>query len=439
MTATTQYHITGGSVEGITTSIEDGVVSGALPPGNALPSIRALAADLGVSPSTVAGAYRELRRRGVIVTHDRSKTVVSHRPPLRTRVRPELPPGVTDLGSGNPDPRLMPDLTEALQSLTPPPRRYGEAPAVPELTDRVRAWFERDGIDGELVVISGALDGLERALRVHLRVGDRVGLEDPGYTGMLDLVRALGLVPVPLGVDERGVLPDQLAAAAPSLDALLLSPRAQNPTSAAIDATRADELRAAIAPHPALLVIEDDHASDIAGAPHHPIAPGRERWAVVRSMTKLLAPDLRVGVLIGDDSTVNRVAGHQTLGPGWVSHVLQHLTLALWERADDDGLLDHARATYATRRGAVVDRLRSHGVAATGESGLNVWVPVAEETPVVQSLLQRGWVVTAGEAYRIDASPGLRVTVAELEAEDGVRFADDLAEVLRPAAVTRRG
>lgn len=439
MTAPTQYHIAGGSVEAIAASIEDGVVSGALPPGNALPSIRSLATELGVSPTTVAGAYRELRRRGVVVTHDRSRTVISHRPPLRTRVRPEVPAGAVDLGSGNPDQRLMPDLNAALQALSLTPRRYGEGPTLPELAERLTTWFAADGIHGELVVTSGALDGIERALRVHLRAGDRVGVEDPGYTGIVDLVRALGLVAVPLAVDERGVSPTALADAAPSLEAVVLSPRAQNPTSAAIDAPRAAELRATVDAHPELLVIEDDHASDVAGAAHHPIAPGRRRWGVVRSLTKLLAPDLRVGALVGDDETVARVAGHQTLGPGWVSHVLQHLAVELWRRADDDDVLATARAAYAARRSAVVDRLAEHGVVAHGTTGLNVWVPVAEESPVLQSLLQRGWVVTAGEAYRIETPAGVRVTVAELEPEDGARFADELAEALRPSASTRRG
>ncbi|MEX0835064.1 MAG: GntR family transcriptional regulator, partial [Nitriliruptor sp.] len=82
------------------------MISGALQPGEPVPSVRALARTLEVSPTTVAAAYRDLRQRGVLVSHDRSRTVVGHRPPLSVRLAPPIPPGSIDLASGNPDPAL---------------------------------------------------------------------------------------------------------------------------------------------------------------------------------------------------------------------------------------------------------------------------------------------------------------------------------------------
>ncbi|HEY4641862.1 MAG TPA: GntR family transcriptional regulator, partial [Thermoanaerobaculia bacterium] len=70
---------------------------------------------------------------------------------------------------------------------------------------------------------------------------------------------------------------------------------------------------------------------------------------------------------------------------------------------------------------------------AHGASGLNVWIPLPEESAVIQSLFQRGWAVAAGERYRMKTPPAIRVTASSLDAADANRFAKDLSEVLRPS------
>ncbi|MGC2758043.1 MAG: hypothetical protein WA217_15985, partial [Candidatus Binatus sp.] len=71
---------------------------------------------------------------------------------------------------------------------------------------------------------------------------------------------------------------------------------------------------------------------------------------------------------------------------------------------------------------------------ARGRSGLNVWVPVAEEAGVVNAMASKGWAIRAGECYRIKSAPGIRVTVSTLPPVDARRFAADLAESMRPRA-----
>jgi DNA-binding transcriptional MocR family regulator len=440
-TESVQYPIRGSSAASIVASVERGVSTGGLAPGDTVPSVRALARELEVSPTTVASAYRELRQRGFLVSHDRSRTVIGHRPPVASRLAPEVPAGVVDLASGNPAPDLLPDLGPTLATLTAERRLYGGGAVVDALVELARAGFARDGIPAEhLAVTAGGLDGIERTLEVHLRVGDRIGIEDPGYIGTVDLARALGLVPVPVPVDDRGPTVDGLLEALDEgLRALLVTPRAQNPTGGAIDAERATELRAVLDAVPEVLVVEDDHASLLVGTDHHPLVAGRDRWAVVRSVAKALGPDLRTAVLAGDEDTVARVLGRQRLGTGWVSHLLQRLTAATWMQARADGTFLRARATYAERREALLEALRSHGIEARGRTGINVWIPVVEEVPVVQGLLARGWAVQAGEPFRIASEPAVRVTVAELPAARAGALATDLAEVLEHRLGTRRG
>jgi DNA-binding transcriptional MocR family regulator len=85
---------------------------------------------------------------------------------------------------------------------------------------------------------------------------------------------------------------------------------------------------------------------------------------------------------------------------------------------------------YTERREALLAALSSHGIAGRGVSGLNVWIPVAEESATVQALLLLGWAVKAGERYRIASAPAIRVTVATLMPREAERFAGDLARVI---------
>jgi DNA-binding transcriptional MocR family regulator len=328
-----------------------------------------------------------------------------------------------------------------VRSLPTAQYRYTDDVLLPALVDRARQAGADDGLDAEhLLVVGGGLDGIERVLEVHLRLGDRVGVEDPGYPGSLDLVRALGLEPVGIEVDDQGLVPDALdAALAQGITALLHVPRAQNPTGAALTDPRAAELRRCLAAYPEVLVIEDDHAAPIAGAPAVTLTAGRARWAVVRSVAKWLGPQLRLGILFGDEATTDRVLARQRLGVGWVSQLLQHLVAVTWEQAEADGTLRRATAAYAERRGALLAALGSRGIAATGRSGLNVWIPVEEEVPVVQGLAELGWGVAAGEAFRLDSGPGVRVTTALLPTADAAAFAADLERVLDQRLAGRRG
>lgn len=316
-----------------------------------------------------------------------------------------------------------------------PQRLYNEELNNPALIGLAARGFAADGVPAENIgVVSGALDGIERVLREHLRPGDRVVVEDPCFTGISDILAALALTPVPVPLDQEGPLPGALRAALHrDIKALIVTPRAQNPTGAAFTPARKRALRAIVAAHPQLLVIEDDHAGPIAGADYQTLVDSsRPHWAVVRSVSKSLGPDLRLALLAADAETVARVEGRQTLGIRWVSHVLQSLVVTLWRDPKTARLLQRAAAVYSERRQALIAELARRGIAAFGSSGINVWIPVAEETHVVQALLQCGWAVRAAEAYRLESRPAIRVTTAALDPRDSARLAGDLENVLRP-------
>jgi DNA-binding transcriptional MocR family regulator len=443
MTDLEQYRIVAGSAAELVERIEAAVVDGVLVPGQALPSVRRLAVEVGLSPVTVTAGLAELRRRGVVVSEPRRGSRIGERPPIGSaRTLPPVPPGARDLSQGNPDPALLPDLKRALAGTNLPARLYGEPATLPELAELVRAQLAADGVPAvDVCVVSGALDGIERVLEAHLRPGDLVAVESPGYAALFDLLRARGLGLLPVAIDGRGMRPGELRAALRrGANAVILTPRGQNPTGAALDARRAAELREVLAKSGETLVIEDDHLGPVAGSELHTTVTGRARWAATRSVAKALGPDLRLAALAGDPQTLARVQGRQQCGPGWVSHILQRLVLGLWQDPHVLSLVERASGIYGERRDRLVDALGRRGIAAVGASGLNVWVPVEDETGVVGALAARGWVVAPGAPFRLAGSPpAIRVTIATLAEEECERLASELADVCAPARTARTG
>ena len=440
-----QYQVSGDSAASISASIESGVRRGDFTFGAALPPVRLLADYLHVSPATVAKAYQELKHRGVVEAEGRRGTRVRSRPAVagsRSALRLPVPPGVLDLSAGEPDVRLLPPLGPALRAIAEtagPPQGYASAVAMPELTDAARPRLAADGVPMEHAVIAaaaGTLDALERLLTAHLRPGDAVAVEDPGWANLFDLLAALGLRCVPFAVDRDGPDPASLTAALRSgAQAVVITVRAQNPTGAAVTAARAAELREVLAAHPGLLLIADDHAAELAGTPLHCVGPVTGSWAVVRSASKPFGPDLRIAVLAGDETTIARVVGRMRLGTGWVSTVLQRLLLRLWLDPEVEATVAAAAADYARRRHALCAALAERGVPAFGATGINVWVPVADETRTVGLLRDAGYAVTPGSLFRIASPPGIRITVSPLDEADIPALAEAVAAAAGPAGL----
>ena len=440
MTESIQYRISGKTAKEIAASIERGVEEGGLKAGDPLPAVRQLAAALRVSPTTVAAALADLRARGLVISRSRSRTYVSWRPPITGAwLGPVVPAGARDLASGNPDPALLPNLRPFLRRMESPRQLYGGETVLPELRELAAAEFAGASIDAaEIAIASGALDAIERALQAQLRPGDVVAVEDPGFAGLFDLMRALGLALRPVAIDAKGMIPAALSEAlTEGVSAIVVNPRGQNPTGASLDEQRAAELRKALDLAPDVMVLEDDHLGPVAGAPRVTLTGGRRRWAATHSVAKALGPDLRLATMAGDAQTMSRVRGRQAVGPHWVSHMLQRLVAMLWSDPKVDAMLRQAAELYGERRSRFVEALAGRGIEAQSSAGIAVWVPVPEETHVVQSLLGRGWAVSSGAPYRLQSERAIRVTTSTLLARESDGLADAIEGALRPVSGTR--
>ena len=453
MSDSVQKYIRGRTALEIKSSIERAIHDGRMPVGCRLPTVRALSEALSVSPGTTANAYRSLREAGLVVADGRRGTFVAPRPFATLPTRVAVTEGSRRLDDGNPDAALLPDLARLMKSLDVSPCLYGVEAANRDFAATMLAEFADIGVavggrgsgwgvtrerrnlsrgasdDGPIAVVSGAMDGIDRLLVASCRRGDRVAVEDPGFPGVFDIIATQGLVPVPMAIDDQGPRPDEMERALRAgVKACIVTPRAQSPFGAAITPGRARALKRVLQPYPEVLVIEDDHASLIAGVDYAPIHTPRRRWAYVHSFSKAINPDLRVAVVTGDPETIGRVAHRQAVAERWVSHILQRLVCAVMRDQTTRRRIDKASDVYLKRREALMRALEGAGFSPNGASGYNVWLPVAEETTAVQTIAESGWAVAAGERFRLSSSPGLRITAATLEPRSARGLADVCSE-----------
>lgn len=432
-----------GSATAIARRIEQDITAGALAPGQQLVSVRDLSEELGVSPATVASAYRRLRDRGLVVGRGRQGSRVAprlHQPVPATT--PSLD-GIVDAMTGTPDQTLLPELGRAFAAVADrAPARYGDALIVPELASAAAQLFQADGIDpSNLAVTNGSMDAIERVLRAQdFRAGDRVGVEDPGHVPLHQVVRSAGFELVPIPIDDQGITVSGLAnALSLGMSAMVVTPRAQNPTGAAFSKQRIQDLGPLLANHSSLMVIHDDHAGPIAGTPYVPLAPVGDRWATIRSVGKSFGPDLRLALVAGDRQTMDRVTTSFANGPGWVSQILQHATAHLLRDEPTRALVEQAAASYRDRRGELIAALAHRGVSASGRSGLNVWIPTPDEQAAVGAARAGGFAIRAADPWRISSPPAVRVTVSNLNSNQIQQIADTLAparsQMMRPSPV----
>ncbi len=440
-----ELDISGRSASEIAESVRALIERGAVRPGDPLPSVRTLAESLGVNRNTVVAGYRQLATAGVIVTRGRGGTRVADPSP----VAQEGFAGdsvLRDVATGNPDPDLVPDPSRALASMAGRPVLYGEPVIDPDLESWARSWMADavpEGAPSRLTITSGAADAVERLLAQALTRDDAVALEDPCFLASIHTVRVAGYRPVPVPVDDEGMTVDGLRAAlAQGVRAVVCTPRAQNPTGASLSARRAAELRAVLDAHPYVLVIEDDHFSLLSRQPLHSlVGAGHRRWAVIRSVSKFLGPDMCLAVVASDPETADRLAMRLTPGTTWVSHLLQRLVLALVTDPDVGAAVARAGSHYAARNAAFAARLTAHGVPTRAGDGLNLWVPLpVPARGVVERLMRRGWLARSGDEFMLADGPSshrLRLTVHDLDDADAEQLAADIAAAVRATAGSR--
>lgn len=421
------------TAKGLAHAVVQSIREGALQSGDRLPPIRELARQLAISPTTVSAAWSLLTKAGTLETHGRRGTLVADvRTPRKGRYREALDHRTIfdiDLSTGVPDANLLPGLGAALRELhsAGTPQSYLDSPVLPALHDHLlESW---PYAPPAFTVVDGAMDALELVIRCSLNIGDRVLVENPTFPPLLDLLESAGVVVHGVNLDDEGLVVGDLEEALRSrTQAIFLQPRAQNPTGVSMTPNRLKALAKALR-NSECLIVEDDSASAISTSPDlsfGSILPGRT--VHIRSFSKSHGPDLRLAAMSAPDDVAAGVQHLRQLGQGWSSRLLQHILLSLLTDPVAAQQVRSARDEYARRRNSIVELLAQHEIATLGSDGLNLWMPVQDETAAVMRLAANGIAVAPGRPFQIGSRPAphIRVTVG-LITSDARRISDLLA------------
>ncbi|VUS60023.1 transcriptional regulator PtsJ [Klebsiella spallanzanii] len=412
------------------------VQSGVLKPGAVLPPVRELAGELSVNRNTVAAAYKRLVTSGLAISQGRNGTAIKTHNTLPALEGGDPSSPLKDISSGNPDPSRLADLRNYLSAIAIAPRLYGDAAVEPKLAAWAHTWVNNDlGIDAEINLASGAIDALERLLCALLLPGDSVAIEDPCFLSSINMLRYAGFNPSPVPVDGEGMEPEALEEALRSgARAVIITPRAHNPTGCSLSESRARAIREILARYPQVLVIIDDHFALLSATPWFSQLPAEtQRWALVRSLSKTLGPDMRLAIVASDAHTSTALRLRLNSGSQWVSHLLQDLVLACLNDNTFMTSLAESRRHYRQQHEKLIAALARCGIThLTPGDGLNFWFPLQEPSQqAALRLAHAGWLVREGETFGIRApSHGLRLSIATLSDDEINKLANDLCQIL---------
>lgn len=432
------------------------IVAGDLAPGERLPPVRALAAELGVGRHTIEEAYAELAAEGLTEARVGQGTFVAppypghgnghangarpapqpwvsgHRAPIVTRgaisarqvlreaLRPDRGPDQISLILGAPAADLFP-VGELQRALNAALREEGADALGYEPTEGygpLRAAVARHllglGIPAapdQVIMTSGAQQAIDLTLRALAQPGDYVVAESPTYLGILDACEANGVRLIGVPMDDEGMavadLAPLLAAHRPKL--LITIPNSHNPTGITMSLARRRALLALAAEHRLPIMEEDAYGELRYGGPAAPrlkALPGGEGVIYVSSFSKVMLPGLRLGYLLAGGEAHARIVTIKQASDRASGSLVQRAIYRCLESRRLRSYVQGVSRRCRERRDAMLAALERHlppGARWTiPDGGLYLWVRLPEGVSALalyRVALAHDVVVAPGGAY----------------------------------------
>ncbi|MFN8619204.1 MAG: PLP-dependent aminotransferase family protein [Chloroflexota bacterium] len=450
---TTQGTRTGGTRTGeVMTAIRRRAASGALAPGDRLPSIRGLATSMGVSPSTVVEAYDRLAAEGLIrarrgagfylVGTGAPPRPLGERGPARDReVDPfwvsrqsldadpaTLKPGCgwlpADWLPGEAFRRAIRALARADDALM---ADYGPTRGALGLRRLLGARAAEEGLDvapEQVLLTASGTAAIDLVARLLLRRGDTVLVDDPGYFNFQALLRAhdVRIVGVPWTPSGPDLAAFEAAVAAERPRLYLTNSALHNPTGGTMTAQTAHRLLVLAGAHD-LTVVEDDIFADLEPdrSPRLAVLDGLERVIRIGSFSKTLSASVRCGYVVARPEVIEGLVDLQVATAfGGPSPVATELIGAVLGGGGYRKHLDELYRRLAAARREMTDRLAPLGLRPwiAPRGGFFLWCRLPDgldSAAVARAALADGVVLAPGAVFSVShtASPFLRFNVAQ--------------------------
>jgi len=446
--------LSGPRYQRIVEAMEADIAAGRLVRGQQLPTQRALARTLGIDLTTVTRAYAEARQRGLTEARVGRGTFVSESmSQLRHAAAPQPQ---FDLSMNLPPQPLEADLEGRITRGIAAIQReagfsahlnYREPGGSESERDIAAQWLRTriaDARGDRLVICPGTQNALFNLLVALTSPGDVVLTEALTYPGIKAAAAHTGSRLVGVAMDKDGILPDALDAAcrrhAPK--AVYLIPTIHNPTTATMPPARRKEVAAALRANDVLLIEDDAYGMlDPKAVPLASLIPERTYFAA--SMSKCIAPGLRVSFLLAPD---RRAAGFAAAALRASVQMPTFLTVALVTRWLADGSADAVIAAIrdetAARQKLAADVLARHAFARH-PNGHHIWIPLPRSwsrTEFASHLQSQGLAIVTAEAFSVgDSEPhAIRVSLgAASSRSELVRALEILSIALKSSSRTR--
>lgn len=432
-------------------AIEAAIASGALPEGTRLPPQRELAFHLSLTVGTVSRGYALAEERGLLTAEVGRGTFVRRRaaPPPRTphgrsgkvHALAGLDHGLIDLTINTPDRGFGPALAPVLDDLA---RQRGDRLAdllsytqragLREHREAAAAWIARSQVAADpdrTIITGGAHQGLLAALRTLTRPGDAVLTEALAYGGLQSIATSLNLHLEPVALDEQGLIPEALDEACETSGARVLAtnPTLHNPTTVTTPPRRREALAEIVRRHDLMLVEDDVYGllQRTAVLPYERLVP--ERTVFVTSVSKTLAPGLRVGFIHCPQDRFDAILA--------TKHALflsqPAMNAEVFARAAASGVADQVLASHrleGERRQALARALLPEA-RIPDDPAFHAWLPLPSPwrgSDFVAAAEDLGIALAPGEAFatgRGHAPPAVRLSLS------APRSLDELEGALR--------
>ena len=418
-----------------------------------LPSSRELAKHLGIARNTVVLAYQQLIDEGYLVSRERSgyyidKTMLNGRvnlkqpEPAEARTQPDWTRHIKFHPSqqrnivkpmdwkkypypflfGQLDPSLFPvtDWRECcrqalsvsdIQDVTPDHIDTDDPLLIEQIQARILprrgVWASRD----EILITMGAQQALYILADLLIDKDTKLGIENPGYADARNIFSLKSPEVLPLEIDANGVVPgDQVN----QCEFVYVTPSHQSPTTVTMPMERRERLLAD-AEAQDFLIIEDDYESEInfVGEPTPALKSldSGERVIYIGSLSKTLAPGLRIGYMVGSRELIAEARALRRLMVRHPPTNNQRLVALFLSMGHHDSLIHRLSKTYQERWQVMGDALNRHLPESTripSFGGTSYWVeaPAQLDTRELKNLAkEQGILIESGDICFMQDDP----------------------------------